>query len=178
MDDRIAVLRQRIAEAVAWLSTRHVLDDPESGARSAALRPSAYDPAWSDVCEAPVEEVAARRAAALAAQGIVPDPNLAQKGRLLVFDPGQSLDDGAAQAASDCFFDERNAPPWDTWLMFIRESPRAPYRWNELDYYLLCWIPAPLVPMAALGIDVNPEQCLHWADEIDTPFLAQLRKGS
>ena len=60
--------------------------------------------------------------------------------------------------------------------MLIRESPRAPDRWNELDYYLLCWIPAALVPVAARGIDVNPEVCLHWADDVDTPFLAQLHE--
>jgi hypothetical protein len=70
-------------------------------------------------------------------------------GRLLVFIPEETLSDGAAEFESNCFFDSDNAPPWDTWVAYS-------------DRTLLSWVPAQLIPLVQRGIDVNPEECIHW----------------
>ena len=70
--------------------------------------------------------------------------------------------------------DDDNTPPWDSWLLFVEETPRSPDRWTAFDSYLLCWIPQSLVPMVDRAIEVNPEQCLRWADDLRAPFLEHL----
>ena len=73
------------------------------------------------------------------------------KGRLLVYEPLETVDDGAAEASSMGFFDLHDAPPWDTWFMY-------------LDDAVLCCVPEFAIPRAQNGIDVNPVDCIHWAD--------------
>jgi hypothetical protein len=69
--------------------------------------------------------------------------------RLLVFDPDQTLSDGAAEVATDGFFDVDNVPPWDTWAVW---GPTSEHRG-----YLLCLIPERWTETASTGILVNPE---------------------
>ena len=68
-------------------------------------------------------------------------------GRILAFDADQSLSDGAAAVATGFLFDSRNVPPWDTWLLFVEETPRTQGRWTAFDSYLLCWIPNELLAL-------------------------------
>jgi hypothetical protein len=75
-----------------------------------------------------------------------------EPGRLLLNDPCENLADGAAEFSSSGFFDAYNVPPWDTWVEFR-------------DRTLVCWVPVELVPLAEMGIDANPEQCIRWAEE-------------
>lgn len=49
------------------------------------------------------------------------------------------------------FFDVDNVPPWDIWVGYT-------------DGALLTWVPTALIEAAQMGIDANPEQCIHWAD--------------
>src|SRR5262249_8737478 len=82
-------------------------------------------------------------------------------GRILLYAPADNLFDGAAQYASKGFFDVNNTPPWDTWMAFE-------------DKYLVSWVPPLLVDLVDAGINVNPEQCIMWADEISQErFLKQ-----
>jgi hypothetical protein len=163
-------LQCRAADANAWARHHWRMDDLASSTRCPALSPLLGD--GGGVTAVLVDDVACRRAAALRAAGIVSTRPC--DGRILAFDPQQSLSDGAAAAESGGFFSDDNMPPWDCWLMFVEETPRYPDRWTEFDSYLLCWIPSSVVRMAARAIEVNPEQCLRWADELDTPALAQL----
>jgi hypothetical protein len=73
-------------------------------------------------------------------------------GRLLLFAPENNLSDGAAEYASMGFFDVDNVPPWDTWIVMFEK-------------YLVSWVPPQLVRLVQEGLDVNPEQCILWADD-------------
>jgi len=97
-------------------------------------------------------------------------------GRLLLFDPGQSLSDGVAMVESNGFFDADNEPAWDTWIAYVHERPRRLGAWTHLDAYLLCWVPPAFVDLVDGAIAVNPEECLLWADSVETPFLRRLRE--
>ena len=171
--EMLELLRQRIREAATWCSGRVDRDDLEHCLRSPELHPPLASDGDVVVSGQSVEELATRRAAAVGAIGYAQS---GPGGRLLVFDPGQSLSDGAAAAETDFLFDNANVPPWDTWLLFVEEAPRAPGRWSELDSYLLCWIPAELVELADRAIAVNPEECLRWADDTSTSFLDAWRR--
>lgn len=79
-------------------------------------------------------------------------PLVAAPGRILAFQPGETLSDGAADAVTAGFFDVNNTPPWDTWVGFA-------------DGTLYAWIPQALELVVQDAIEVNPEQCLKWATE-------------
>jgi len=44
-----------------------------------------------------------------------------------------------------------NVPPWDTWVAFSEKM-------------LVSWVPPALIDVAQMGIDVNPEECIGWAE--------------
>jgi hypothetical protein len=98
--------------------------------------------------------------------------------RLIAFDPLDTLSDGAAQVASEGFFDVDNVPPWDTWLCFVdeRAGELKMHHWQPWDSYLLSWVPAHLVETIDHAIDVIPEQCVLWATDLETPFIRQLKR--
>ena len=72
-------------------------------------------------------------------------------GRLLLYEPMETVSDGAAEASSRGFFDAEDAPPWDTWF-WLKEST------------IFCWVPESLISDAQAGIDANPVDCIRWAD--------------
>jgi hypothetical protein len=88
-------------------------------------------------------------------------PSLAS-GRLVYYEPSRNLADGAACAASRGFFDVENAPPWDGWLCFAD------------DRFVVSWVAPALIDRAGAGIEVNPEACIAWAEDVDTPFTRLL----
>jgi len=82
----------------------------------------------------------------------MPDLAMAQsQGRLLLYEPLETVDDGAAAVSSQGFFDVEDAPPWDTWFVYSGGS-------------IFCWVPNSLVKKAQAGIDANPVDCIHWCD--------------
>ncbi len=89
-------------------------------------------------------------------------PSLAG-GRLLYYEPDRNLADGAACRASGGFFDVENSPPWDVWLCFADQR------------LLVAWVAPEDLSRAEAGIYVNPERCVAWAGDIDTPFNDHLR---
>ena len=159
----------RLSETSRWCASKARVDDPAHSLRSHELVPRQETEDWQAI----VESVCDRRARLL--QGQWSSAPAVPAGRLLVFDPGQSLSDGAAMVESNGFFDVDNAPPWDTWIAYVREQPHQPGSWTNLDSYLLCWIPTIFLDLVERGIAVNPERCLLWADVADTPFLRRLR---
>jgi len=71
------------------------------------------------------------------------------KGRLLLYEPLETVTDGASEASSRGFFDGKDAPPWDMWFQYSAGS-------------ILSWVPEPLIRTAQAGIDANPVDCIHW----------------
>jgi hypothetical protein len=72
-------------------------------------------------------------------------------GRPLLYVPSENVSDGASTYASNGFFDLYDCPPWDTWLQYSRGT-------------LVSWVPEVLIPLAQIGIDANPVECIKWAD--------------
>jgi len=175
--DRLQELQRRIAEAVAWCDARPRAVDLEGWLRTESLAPPRSETGSIVVSSSAADQVAKQRAALLRRLGTYPDASFRQQGgRLLLFDPETSLSDGAAAAETSYFFDDDNVPPWDTWLMLISDTPQSAERWTSFDSYLLCWIPSDGISLAQQGIDVNPERCLGWADQIARPFIEELRR--
>lgn len=157
---------QAIGETMAWCSYK---EQTGKSMRSPELDPSAiFDiPKWShelETIKAWIERKRAcyRRAVPwinetrtefLKAANIEPfDGNGALlKCRLLIYEPLETVDDGAAEAASMGFYDVHDAPPWDTWFLYA-------------DHAVFCCVPEFAVSRAQNGIDANPVDCIRWAD--------------
>jgi len=128
--------------------------------RTEELRSLALPFAQGDVDRASiVEAVAQARARLLCESGIDSGATSLdlRGGRLLLYAPDENLACGAAEYASKGFFDLDNVPPWDTWVCMSGK-------------YLIASVPAQLVRLAQEGIEVNPEQCILWADD---PFVSE-----
>jgi hypothetical protein len=120
--------------------------------RSTALKPSFPLDRFADELWAKgVAEVVAKRSAAQAGVSMKVDPQILGGGRLLEFNPSETLMDGAAKYSSNGFFDVNNVPPWDIWVAFSERT-------------LVSWVPPVLVEIAQKGIDANPECCIRWAE--------------
>jgi len=109
---------QRLSETVAWCCDHAVASDPNHSLRYESLYPSILSETRADV----VLSVLMYRGEWLKQQRCKPitkDRDLRQ-GRLLCYFPDANLADGAAQVASEGFFDINNIPPWDTWVGLYR----------------------------------------------------------
>lgn len=73
-------------------------------------------------------------------------------GKLLLYVPSENFADGASAYASLGFFDDNDAPPWDTWVAFISGT-------------LLSWVPGGLVALVQAGLDANMVMCVRWMEE-------------
>lgn len=115
-----------------------------------------------------VERLAKERAALLQAQNIfirqVALP-LAD-GRILAYSPEETLSDGAAEVATDGFFDAETVPAWDTWLVYLAD-----------DHLLLSWVPNSLLKAVEVGMYVDMAECIRWAADLDTPPIRQLKQA-
>ncbi|HEV7127270.1 MAG TPA: hypothetical protein VGN32_07490 [Ktedonobacterales bacterium] len=99
------------------------------------------------------------------------------RGRFLLYDPNSTDEGGAALAASAGFFTGADAPPWDTWIMFLQETSQ-PVPGAAWASYLVSWVPPNLVEVAAAGMAVCPMGCIAWADECDTAITRFLRSAN
>jgi hypothetical protein len=55
-------------------------------------------------------------------------------------------------------------------------SPESAERIPPFETYLVAWIPPVFVELADYGVAINPEECIMWLDEMDTPFAQALRE--
>jgi hypothetical protein len=74
-------------------------------------------------------------------------------GRLLVYEPDSNVEDGASEYMSKGYFDERDAPPWDTWVCYF-------------DCQLISWVPPCLLDLVRAGIGTNPVDCSRFVEEV------------
>ena len=176
-------LRSRLLEAVVWCSRETWPGDPALALRTDTLRPlGRVDPASRDWgshtnWESIVGQIARKRRQELKnrqiALSIVKLNNA--KGRLLAYDPSGSLADGSACLASQGFLDEENAPPWDTWVSYVRLAPSDTPIWSIFQDYLIAWIPAEYSHLVSAAIAVNVEDCIKWVSDLNDTFAQQLR---
>ncbi len=85
-------------------------------------------------------------------------------GRLLVYFPDENLCDGVSEVVSGGFFDVNNCPPAATRVSYFADD-RAVGPCRTARKYVLCYVPAPLVPAATEGIEVNAESCIAWLED-------------
>ena len=82
----------------------------------------------------------------------LPDFTVAQtKGKLLRYEPLETVEDGSSEFLSHGFFNIEDAPPWDTWFLSTESA-------------IFSWVPEPLIRDAQAGIDANIVNCIHWCD--------------
>jgi hypothetical protein len=152
--------RARLAETIAWCTPRATADDPRNCLRSAELRPpslletaveilnrsqptnsepGAYERRFAQVLterQAVVNALAEKRQALLRRSPGHGNASASQVagGRLLVFKPDDTLEDGAAEVGSQGFFDVSNVPPWDSWVDYIIESAEQQSHIGQWEY--------------------------------------------
>lgn len=157
---------QAISEAVTWCSHSQVsgkpfrspeldpltiLDTPDfsHGFESIELwierKRDCYGRAISWINETRSDLLKAASIATLAAV------NALSNSKLLIYEPLETVDDGAAEAGSMGFYDVHDAPPWDMWFLYANHA-------------VFCCVPEFVIPRAQNGIDANPVDCIHWAD--------------
>jgi len=93
---------------------------------------------------------------------------LAECGRILCFSTGVTTHDGAAIIDSQCFVDESDVPPIDTWF-YLQEDFRT-----ALHPTLYCWIPKGFESVMQAAIDVEMMDSYAWLDEEAPVFYAKL----
>jgi hypothetical protein len=190
--NQVAHLQRRLEETIVWCTSQDWSTNPAEGLRTASFRPLGYrlKDQYDDILlyrtppqrQQLVEQIAEARATLLEKHGLARF-SLAKRlngGRLLAFTPDGTLQDGAATLATDGFLDDDNIPPWDTWIWYVINDPvSTPEFWSGTvtDSYLLSWVPDSLIKVVDAGIDVNPEECIRWAADLDTPFIWQLKRA-
>jgi hypothetical protein len=170
---QIDYFRQSLIETVAWCESTSI-KPTATRFRSPELKPNGnLDPA--DYSTYLVKTVCRRRAELLQKRKRPMPHGLAENGRLLIFYPGLSLFDGAAELSSDGYFSSTNEPPWDTWVYFGEVAPASGS--EDYRFFLLSWVPDSYVSIAQRGIDSNPEGCIEWLTETAHTIPAELYRG-
>lgn len=129
--------------------------------RTPALKPAAgFETAQNDDARAEmVEAVCRARAALLSEAGHNPASTAITLGggRILRYTPCGKIADGSPGYDSKGFFDWECSPPWDTWIYWAGGC-------------VIAYVPRILCGLAQLGNEVDPADCLRWAD---TVFVTQ-----
>jgi len=175
-EQSLAVFRRRLRETVVWC-----------GRCGGTLRTPALMPPFAEVGEhswephhrtaserhAVVNRLANARARLLAWNGRwhKEQSDLWSGGRLLAFYPDATHSIGVAQVKSEGYLDAGNIPAWDSWV-FVGENPHAEQ--SAHGSFLLCWVPPAWVNRVGHAIQLNPEKCLQWAADVNTPLTKKL----
>jgi hypothetical protein len=147
-------LENRLTETAAWCAQYVNLADVKNCLRPQRIAPRPLSTnRWTAV-----DDISDFRKYDLAKAPLNAHP----AGRLLVYVPDADLTDGAAEVASEGFFDVYNAPPWGTWIGYFEDGGAD----SSYTSYLLSWVPDALVGAVGAGIDVNPEQCIAWLTDV------------
>ena len=129
--------RERLAETVSFCSRRTGQPDLGGALRTTALSPPPATP-WPET----VRAVAEQRQLLLGRSWRRSQDPLGG-GLLLVYFPTPPHSRGAARTASGGYFDERDAPPWDSWVAYLEEPGRS---------YVVAWVPPEALAQATAGV--------------------------
>jgi hypothetical protein len=141
--------QERLAETVSWVGRRTGDAPLGEGLRSPLLAPPPATP-WPETTRA----VAEKRLAQLGRSWRrTLDP--LGGGRLILYFPTPPHSRGASRNISDGFFDDRDTPPWDTWVGYVEETARS---------YLVAWVPPFAFAQASAGIGAAPRS-LAWLEK-------------
>jgi hypothetical protein len=159
MDER--AFGEQLSRAVAWLE--HEKPFIVEGGRMRRTSRLLVDEAFAaDHPEAAFEYVVAQRARLLREAGATMElGRKALSGRVLLLLTNLNLRDGAAEEPSGGLIGQLNVPLCDTWIAFLS----MPSKEGKVEPALACWIPRYVSDFAQRAIEVNPEECLVWADE-------------
>jgi hypothetical protein len=159
-DSQLDEIVRCISEAVVWCEPRVNESDPEQSLRSAELRPPRAASEYDSLGGTPeaVEFVSERRRVALGSR-VNPSSMELRGGRLLAVEVDCQLAEGACEVASHGFFDGNDTPPWDTWIVLVKDDTLPQ---GSGDRYLLSWVPQAFFSNVDDGIDASSTDCLWW----------------
>ncbi len=153
---------QALSETVAWCLSRLLQSDQLRSREldpSAILRVPPFDEfsagAWTEAkresYKRAIYAINEMRSTLVRDTDIeIADSAAAQsKGKLLLYEPLETVTDGASESSSRGFFDIEDAPPWDTWFLYSGGT-------------IFSWVPESSVENAQAGIDANIVDCIHW----------------
>lgn len=152
--------RHSLAQAVAWCDPRVDADSPATCLRSAELlaalpESEATSGYWQSVTV--INQLVTLRSSFVASE----EGRHGQHGRLVCCHVAASEASEASCGESEGYFDEFDVPPWDSWVAWFPHGNSD----QSNDGYLIAWVPPALVDLAQRGIDVNPVECIFWADD-------------
>lgn len=174
-------ISESFIEALAWHALKHSQGDTSASTRTEALKPSSSlfhlfrHPAninsrigmYRDVVE---EVVACRRQLLRQCESVPAVLKQDTGGRVLALRIDSTMYDEVAAHLTNWYFDESDAPPWDTWIGLV--ACRNAIASDETFPVLLSWIPESELNLARTGIEGCPSGCLFWVS--DTVSLIDL----
>jgi hypothetical protein len=168
----LTVLVPRLKQVIAWTAHRAQHFDYQNGNYGTVFRHlnplikgkplftnNAGYTTWNqDVYELEfLKQALGQALAQRAAQVVEPGLDLANfqlLGRILYFETQTTTHDGVATAESQCFVDESDMPPIDTWFYF-----------DEGKRNLFCWIPRQFEEVMQKAVDAEIFDSYHWLDK-------------
>lgn len=147
--DAVESFRELVAETISWCTRRLNAGPPAETLRSLILVPP---PAltWPET----LKSVAERRRFQLGRSWRRSLEPLGG-GVLIHYRPTPPHSRGAAREASGDYFDERDTPPWDTWVSYV-ERPASSH--------LIAWVPHEALAAVTAGLAAAPAS-LSWAND-------------
>jgi len=149
--------RERLAETVSWCQRRTGGNLAES-LRSAALAPPPSRP-WPETLRSVAE---ARQRLLGRSWRRSQDP--LGGGLLLLYFPTPPQSGGRASTASGGYLDDRDTPPWDTWVAYVEEVGRS---------YLVAWVPPEALASVTAATRI-PAASIRWFDASGVELEGQL----
>ena len=162
---QMQLFRQSLAESVFWCNSMYVNTSFSHQHRSPALRPNIKFEGNTDclpLIRDAVGDVVAKRHALIGSKLSAAGSLCSKQHRLIAFFPRLTIFDGFASLESNGFFDKSNAPPWDTWVCLV-------------DEFIISFVPDSRLLDVNCGIATNVEKSITWLDEVNHPFVSELR---
>jgi len=147
--DSLESFRELVAETVSWCTRRVSAGPPAETLRSLLLVPPPALP-WPETLKA----VADRRRFHLGRSWRRSLEPLGG-GALIHYRPTPPHSRGGAREASGGYFDDRDTPPWDTWVSYVAAADSS---------YLIAWVPREALAAVTAGLAAAPAS-LSWAND-------------
>ncbi|HEY7682370.1 MAG TPA: hypothetical protein VH879_06975 [Gemmatimonadales bacterium] len=158
LSDSVHPFRERLAETVSWCQRRAEQGDLKDALRTAELAPPPAS-SWHETVRA-VAEARVQRLGRSWRRSLEPLGG----GQLVLYFPTPPHSRGRARSASAGYFDDRDIPPWDTWIAYIEEPARS---------YLVCWVPPQATEAVTEALKLS--RALRWFEGSGVGLEDQLR---